>query len=340
MDLIKGVLARLRRIGVDTYLLALLGMVLLGSVLPASGDFAALVRVVSQIAVALLFFLYGARLDTSTVIAGFANWRLQGLVFLTTFGFFPLLALVVSLVIGGLIDPAIGMGILFLGALPSTVQSSIALTGLARGNVAAAVCAASISNMIGVILTPLLCALLLRSQGGIDPAAIGSVAVQILLPFVVGQLLRRWIGAWVKSHRMLTLSVDRGSILLIVYSAFSAGMVSGVWSQAGLVPLLITLVTVIAMFFIAKIFTEWTGKAAGLPEADRTTLLFCGSTKSLASGVPIATILFAPELVSLIILPIMLYHMFQLIASAVIAQQKALRFQLAEAQAAAEAKAT
>lgn len=328
-----GIFARLKRFGIDTYLLLLLGMVLLGTVLPASGDFAAVVRIASLAAVALLFFLYGARLDTSTVIAGFANWRLQGLTFLTTYAFFPVVGLGLALLVSGFVDPAIATGIIFLGVLPSTVQSSIALTGLAGGNVAAAVCAASISNIVGVVLTPLLCALLLRSQGGIDPGAIGSVALQILLPFVLGQLVRPWIGAWVKSHRLLTLSVDRGSILLIVYSAFSAGMVSGVWTQVGFWPLVLTLVVAVAMFFIALAFTEWAGRAVGLPEPDRTTLLFCGSTKSLASGVPIATILFAGPTISLIILPIMLYHQFQLIACAIIAQQQANRIAEAEVPA-------
>jgi sodium/bile acid cotransporter 7 len=325
-----SIMARLKRIGIDTYLLALLGMVVLGSILPASGDFAVVVRTVSLLAVALLFFLYGARLDSSTVIAGLANWRLQGLTFLTTFAFFPLLAVGLVLLVSGIVDPAIATGILFLGALPSTVQSSIALTGLARGNVAAAVCAASISNLVGVVLTPLLCTLLLGSKGGIDPAAIGSVAMQILAPFILGQLARPFIGDFVKRHRMLTLSVDRGSILLIVYSAFSAGMVSGVWTAVGLWPLLLTLGVTVAMFFVALLFTGWIGRLAGLPEADRTTLLFCGSTKSLASGVPIATILFAGQAVSLIILPIMLYHQFQLIACAIIAQQKATRLESAE----------
>lgn len=326
-----SIMARLKRFGIDTYLLLLLGMVLLGSILPASGDFAAVVRTVSLLAVALLFFLYGARLDTSTVVAGLANWRLQGLTFFTTFAFFPLLAIGLSLLVSDFVDPAIATGILFLGALPSTVQSSIALTGLARGNVAAAVCAASISNLVGVVLTPVLCSLLLGAKGGgIDPAAIGSVALQILLPFVLGQLARPFIGDFVKRHRMLTLSVDRGSILLIVYSAFSAGMVSGVWTQVGLWPLLLTLAVAIAMFFFAVLFTGWAGRLTGLPEADRTTLLFCGSTKSLASGVPIATILFVGQPVSLIILPIMLYHQFQLIACAIIAQRQAIRLESAE----------
>ncbi len=324
------ILARLRRAGIDTYTLLLLGMVLLGSILPASGDFAVVVRTVSLLAVALLFFLYGARLDTSTVIAGLANWRLQGLTFLTTFVFFPALALGIVLLVSGIVDPAIATGILFLGALPSTVQSSIALTGLARGNVAAAVCAASISNLVGVVLSPLLCTLLVGSQGGVDPAAIGSVALQILLPFVLGQLARPFIGNFVKQHRTLTLTVDRGSILLIVYSAFSAGMVSGVWTAVGLWPLLLTLGIAVAMFFIVVLFTGWAGRIAGLSEADRTTLLFCGSTKSLASGLPIATILFTGEAVSLIILPIMLYHQFQLVACAIIAQRKAIRLESAQ----------
>lgn len=329
-----AIFQRLRRFGIDGYLLLLFVMVLLGSVLPASGVFADVVRIASLLAVGLLFFLYGARLDTAAVVAGLGNWRLQGLVLATTYLAFPVAALLVALALGPWLDPHIGMGLLFLGALPSTVQSSIAFTALARGNVPAALCAASISNLLGVVLTPALCAVLLNSQGGINPGAIGGVALQILLPFVLGQLARRWIGDWVRRHRRFTLSVDRGSILLIVYSAFSAGMVSGVWSQVDGLSLALICAVVTVMLAAVLFATTAVGRLVGLPAADRLALLFCGSTKSLASGVPMAAILFAGQPVSLIILPIMLYHQLQLIVCAVIAQRHAALAEETEATAA------
>ena len=314
---------RLKRLGIDTYLALLLGTILLATVLPVSGAAADVVRVVSLAGVALLFFLYGAKLDTSTVIAGIANWRVQLLVLVITFIAFPLLALAMTTGLAPWLDPNIVIGLLFVGALPSTVQSSVAFTALARGNVAAAVCAASISNLLGVVLTPLLCAVLLHSSGTINPAAVGAVALQILLPFVLGQIARRWIGGWVSRNRMLTLTVDRGSILLIVYSAFSAGMVSGVWAQVAGTTLALTPGCVAVLFVVIAVGAVWIGRLVGLPPADRMTLLFCGSTKSLASGVPMASILFAGQPISLIILPLMLFHQLQLIVCAIIAQRRA-----------------
>ena len=230
-----SLVARLKKIGIDTYLLLLAGTVLLATVLPVSGDAAVLVKTISVWAVALLFFLYGARLNTAAVVAGIANWRLQGLVFLTTYLVFPVIGVVLALLLSPFLGPSITTGLLFLVVLPSTVNSSIAFTGMAHGNVPASVCAASVSNLVGVFLTPALAALLLHTKGGgVNVDAIGSIALQILLPFAVGQLLHRWLGGWIGRHKRVTLVVDRGSILLIVYSAFSAGMVAGVWQQLDL----------------------------------------------------------------------------------------------------------
>ncbi|MDB5531115.1 MAG: Bile acid:sodium symporter [Devosia sp.] len=315
---------RLKRLGIDTYLLLILATVALAAVLPVSGQAADGVKWLSQIAVGLLFFLYGARLDTSSVIAGLVNWRLQLLVFLCTFVVFPLIALGETGLFSSWFDPNLVLGLLFVGVLPSTVQSSIAFVALARGNVAAAVCAASLSNLIGVVLTPVLCALLLHTNGGgINGGAVISIAVQILLPFVLGQLLRPWIGAWVKKHRMVSLIVDRGSILLIVYSAFSSGMIAGIWGQVDITTLALLVGCIAAMLAMVMVGSVAVGRAMGLSSADRTVLLYCGSTKSLASGVPMASILFAGQAISFIILPLMLFHQLQLIVCAILAQRQA-----------------
>lgn len=315
---------RLKRLGIDAYLVMLFGTVALAVVLPASGAAADAVKVVSLLAVALLFFLYGAKLDTSAVIAGFANLKLQGLVLAFTYVVFPLVALGLVAVLRPWIDPHIAIGLLFIGVLPSTVQSSIAFTALAQGNVAAAVCAASLSNLIGVVLTPILCAVLLQTNGGgINPGAIGSIALQILLPFVLGQLARPWIGKWIAKHKPLTLIVDRGSILLIIYSAFSAGMVAGVWNQVDGMTLALMGAADVVLLAIIAFGTGWAATAFRLNAADRATLLYCGSTKSLASGVPMAAIIFAGQPVSLIILPLMIFHQLQLIVCAIVAQRQA-----------------
>ncbi|WP_172121994.1 bile acid:sodium symporter family protein [Devosia sp. 919] len=316
--------AKLRKIGVDAYLLLLLGTVAFSFLFPARGPFADIVKQVAYYAVALLFFVYGAKLKTEAVVAGFANWRLQLTIVGLTYVMFPLLALALVFLGGSLITDELALGLLYIGILPSTVQSSIAFTALARGNVAASVCAASVSNLLGVILTPILATLILNAgDGGLNGAAVVNIAIQIVLPFGLGQLLRPLLGDWINRHRLISLTVDRGSILLIVYLAFSAGMVAGVWSQIDATQLfsLIGLVGLLLAIIIG--ITFGLGRLSGFKSEDNRTMVFCGSTKSLASGVPIANILFAGGPLSLIILPLMLYHQIQLIACAIIAQAMA-----------------
>ncbi|WP_172123693.1 MULTISPECIES: bile acid:sodium symporter family protein [unclassified Devosia] len=313
---------RLKSLGIDIYMVLLIGMVVLATLLPARGFGAEVVSKASYFAVMLLFFLYGAKLNTSAIVAGISNWRLQLLVFAFTFIAFPLLGLLASTALGSVLQPEIVMGLLYLSLLPSTVQSSIAFTSIAGGNVPAAVCAASVSNLLGVFITPALTALLLHTGGhGVDASAMLSIGVQILLPFFLGQMARPLIGPWVQKHKLLTSIVDRGSILLIVYSAFSAGMVAGIWSQVDWVAILILMLISSLLLAVVMIGTVYVGKACGLSQEDRLVLLFCGSKKSLASGLPMANILFAGQAVSLIILPVMIFHQIQLLVCAVIAQR-------------------
>lgn len=246
----------LKRIGIDTYMLLLIGMVLLGLLLPARGMAAEILRGATFWAVTLLFFLYGAKLDPASVRAGLLNLRLQGLTFGATYALFPALGILLAILFGRVLGPELTLGLLFLAVLPSTVQSSIAFTSIAGGNVPAAICAASLSNLVGVVLTPLLVTHLLHQEGGgASLDAIQKIAVQILLPFVAGQLLRRWIGGFVQRHRLMTMVVDRGSILLIVYSAFGAGTVAGIWSAIPLPGLVLCFL--VTALLLALVMGAW-----------------------------------------------------------------------------------
>lgn len=314
----------LKRIPIDPYLLMLIGTVLLATFLPVFGLGATILSKITYVAVALLFFLYGAKLKTQAVVAGMANWKLQLLVFASTYVLFPLVGVAISSSLSGWLTPEILMGFMFLAVLPSTVQSSIAFTSMAHGNIPAAVCAASVSNLLGVFITPALAAMLLHaSGGGIDAHAIWDIAIQLLLPFAVGQLVRPWIGPWIERHRQLTMVVDRGSILLIVYSAFSAGVVAGIWSQVEPITLVFMVVADLVLLAVMLASSYGIGKAVGLSREDQIVLLFCGSKKSLASGIPMANILFAGQAVGLIVLPLMIFHQLQLFACALIAQRYA-----------------
>lgn len=314
----------LKKLPIDTYMLLLMATVALATVLPVSGEAATIVSKISYAAVALLFFLYGAKLKTQAVWEGISNWRLQVLIFITTYVLFPVLGWGLFTALQDILPYDLLTGILFLAILPSTVQSSIALTGLARGNVPGAICAASLSNMAGVVITPLLAAWLLSARDiELDASSAISICVQLLLPFVAGQLVRPLIGGWIERNKGVTLLVDRGSILLIVYSAFSAGVVAGIWGKVDPFTLSVLVATDLGLLLLVMLIINFTGRLVGLPEADRVSYLFCGAQKSLASGVPIANILFAGHSISLIILPLMLYHQFQLFLSVAIAQRQA-----------------
>jgi sodium/bile acid cotransporter 7 len=306
----------------EPFILTLIGTVVVASLLPPRGAFVPLFDAAADAGIVLLFFLHGAKLSREAIVAGMRNWRLHLAVFAATYVMFPLLGLAITAL--PLLDASIMAGLLFLTLLPSTVQSSIAFTAMARGNVAAAVCSASFSNLIGIFLTPALVALLMSGSGGMAAISLSSVEkimVQLLLPFVAGHLLRPLIGAWVTRHKLLVTFVDRGSILLVVYTAFGAAVVAGLWSKVSAADL--ALLTVICCVLLAIVLTATWGAARALrfPREDAVVLLFCGSKKSLASGVPIAGVLFAPEQIGMIILPVMLFHQIQLIACALIARR-------------------
>lgn len=319
--------ARLQRLGFDRYLALLVLTILLAALLPARGDFAAGLSQVTFWAVALLFFLYGAKLSLASIWAGLTNWRLQVAVLAATYLLFPVLTLGMQGLAATVLPVTVAIGFLYIGCLPSTVQSSIAFTSIAGGNVAGAVCAASISNLLGVVLAPVLLALLLHSDGGtIDmQGAIWKIAQQILLPFVLGQLCRPVLSGILNRHKLPVMLVDRGSILLIVYSAFSAGMVQGIWSRLEPLGIAVLIGLCLVLLALVLLIVHLGAAALRLNREDRLAALFCGSTKSLATGLPMASILFPKDQLALIVLPLMLYHLLQLAVLAVYSRRVAAR---------------
>lgn len=317
--------AWVRRAKPDLYLLTILSMVVLASILPVRGEAAHVLSLITKFLVGGTFFLHGARLPREAVIAGFQHWRLHLLVLAATYVLFPLVALCLVALPASITPPALVSGLIFLACLPSTVQSSITFTVIARGNVPAAVAAASASNIVGVFLTPILVGLLLHAQGSVSPQAIQAIFLQLLAPFLAGQLLRPWIGAWVLRHKRVTTLFDRSGILLIVYVAFSGAVVAGVWAMLGVADLLRLIVLCCVMLAAILIITRLVAQRLGFPFEDEAAIMFCGSKKSLAAGVPMAAILFPPAAAGLIVLPIMVFHQIQLMVCAVIASNYARR---------------
>ncbi|MEB2347841.1 MAG: bile acid:sodium symporter [Comamonadaceae bacterium] len=307
----------------DSFVLTLAALVLLASVLPVRGEAARWAGWVTNATIALLFFLHGAKLSFAAVLQGLAHWRLHGFVLGVTFVGFPLLGWAAQPLLLPLIGADLTRGVLYFCVLPSTVQSAIALTSMARGNVSAAVCGAAVSSLLGVFLTPALVLLLLGAAvQGIDfGQALARVVVQLLLPFVAGQLARRCIGAWVDAHRAVLKHVDQSSIYLVIYTAFSKAVVDGIWQQLPAQRLLLLVLVCVVVLAIALAACHWATGRLGFAIEDRITALFGGSQKSLATGVPIAQVLFTGGSMGALLLPLMIYHQVQLMTCAALARR-------------------
>ncbi len=301
-------------------------MVVLASLLPAHGRATAPFGSATKIAIGLVFFLHGAKLPREAVIAGVTHWRLHVLILASTFVLFPVLTLGLAALPGWITPAALAPGLIFLGCLPSTIQSSIGFTAIARGNVAATVASATASNLLGIVITPLLGAALMHTNGGgLSLHSAEAIVFQLLIPFLAGQLLRPWIGSWVSAHSKLLSFVDRGSILMVVYTAFSEAVVGGIWTSVGAADLIRLGLLCAGLLAAVLLITYTAARALRFNKADEITIVFCGSKKSLASGVPMAGVLFPGASLGLVLLPIMIFHQIQLMVSAVIAQQYAER---------------
>jgi sodium/bile acid cotransporter 7 len=317
---------RIRRLRPDVFVMALLGTVTVATLLPCQGISARVFHLLGLIAIASLFFLQGARLSRESVVAGMTNWKLHAAIGCTTFAIFPLLGTILIALLPHALDRTLVLGVLFLCALPSTVQSSIALTSIARGNVAGAVCAATASSLLGMILTPLLFGFMSHVRGGgLDISNMWQVFAELLLPFAVGHLLRPWIGAWAARNKKLLGVTDRGSILLVVYSAFSAAVTHGIWHEVPPMMLVALAAIVAALLATGLAITRGGARLCSFEHADEVAAVFCGSQKSLVAGVPIASVLFAGPTLGMVVLPIMIYHPMQLVVCAWLARRYAER---------------
>lgn len=305
----------LNRSPIDGFILAILGAVVVASVFPARGVAADILDWVVIAAIALLFFLYGTRLHPREALEGLKHWRLHLIILSFTFVVFPLLGLAIKPVTEPLIGTDLYNGLLFLCLVPSTVQSSIAFTSIARGNVPGAIVSASVSNILGVFLTPLLVVALMSSSGGlqIDTSSVLKIVAQILVPFILGQFARPWVGGFFTRHAKPTKLADRGSIVLVVYAAFSEGVREGIWSAVDIGQIVAVAVIALVIVVVMLVVTRWVPQRLGFNRADVIAIQFCGTKKSLATGLPMATVLFAGSTVGLIVLPLMIFHQIQLI---------------------------
>ncbi|WP_079748479.1 bile acid:sodium symporter family protein [Acinetobacter lactucae] len=315
-------MAMLKLLALDRFTILLVGMVLLATFFPVSGQAAQYFNTLTTVAIAILFFLHGAKLSREAVIEGILHWKMHVLVFAFTFLIFPVIGLLAKPILLPLLGQQLYWGFLFMCFLPSTVQSSIAFTSVAKGNVAGAVCSASFSNLIGMFITPVLVSFFIlgQSQHGFDPTtSIIQITLLLLVPFILGQLLRPYIFPYMAKVPSIVRAFDQGSILMVVYGAFSGAVVAGLWHQVSWKTLVILTIACSVLLTIIMLLALYLPRALGFNRADQVTVFFCSSKKTLASGVPMAQILFIGQPLGMIVLPIMIFHQIQLMVCGVIA---------------------
>lgn len=312
----------LKLLALDRFTILLFIMVILASFVPVSGQAAEVFSSITTIAIAILFFLHGAKLSREAVVEGLMHWKLHTLVFAFTFALFPIIGLLAKPILVPLLGQELYWGFLFMCFLPSTVQSSIAFTSVAQGNVAGAVCSASFSNIVGMFITPVLVAFFIlgQSQHGFDPtSSIMQITLLLLVPFILGQILRPWVFPQMKKMPEIVKFFDQGSILMVVYGAFSSAVVAGLWHQVSLTTLLLLIIACSVLLTLVMLLALFVPRWIGFDKADQKTIFFCGSKKTLASGVPMAQILFIGQPIGMIVLPIMIFHQIQLMVCGIVA---------------------
>ena len=307
--------------GFDPLVRLLALAILLASLLPVTAEYRAMAQAVSNGAVVLLFLLNGLRLPRADVLRGIGHARFLLPLALWCFGAMALAGAVLAKTGGALmLPPTVALGFLFLGALPSTVQSATAYSSLAGGNVAASVVAAAFLNILGVFLSAPLFSLLAGSEAApFDLAALERIALILLLPFVLGQIAQGKAGHLVRDHKRLATWMDRLAIAIAVYVAFSGAVEQGLWQLVGLADWL-SLLLLVGAFLAVGFSGAWLlGGALRLAREDRIAFLFAGGQKSIALGAPLASVLFPPAVAGLLLLPVLIYHLLQLVLSAPLA---------------------
>ena len=306
---------------VDPFIVSIVVILVVGIMVPIPATWIDALTKTGTVAVMVLFLVYGMRLRTSEVIDSLKNLRLQASVLAATFIVFPLIGVILMPVMKPLLGPTFAVGTLYLTLLPSTVQSSVSFTSIAGGNVAAAVSAATISNVLGMVFTPLLVMLIMGASTGVGWGSIVNVFTQLLIPFIIGQLLQPWTGDWVRKNRWLTKTVDRGTILIVVASGVAGATARGLWDEVSWTDAIALIFVSGVLLAIMMIGTWKFGHLIKLNRVDNITLLMCGSKKSLATGLPMAAIIFPPHIVAAVTVPVIVFHQLQLMVAAVIARR-------------------
>ncbi|HKK80612.1 MAG TPA: bile acid:sodium symporter, partial [Prolixibacteraceae bacterium] len=216
------------------------------------------------------------------------------------------------------------LAVFFLAALPSTVSSSVVMVSIARGNIPGAIFNASISGIIGIIITPLWMSIFLSSANSDFNFAqtLTDLLIQIFIPVTAGLLLHRFWGAWAIRNKSYLSMFDKAVILSIVYNSFSNSFLNGVFNTIPKWTLLLLAIIVISLFFTGFNIAKLISKRLHFSREEQITVLFSGSKKSLIHGSVMAAVLVGSSpLGSLFLVPIMIYHAFQLFYVSIVARK-------------------
>lgn len=317
----------LPKIKIDKFVIWILLAVILANFIPIKNSYEQTFGYITTTAISILFFVHGAKLSRKDIIRGITNWRIHLLVLFLTFMVFPLLGLGLYFIPEKILKPTIYQGFVFLCVLPSTIQSSIIFTSTARGNVAGAICSASISSILGIFVSPFLAGVFMHSQmETIDfYTSVKDIFIQLMLPFIVGHLSQPLFEKHIKQHPKFIKFIDQSSIILVVYNSFSKSITEGLWNKISLYDVMIIVSLSCLLLFSIIFLSKKISKALKFSTEDEITIVFCGSKKSMVNGIPMANIIFPIHIVGTMILPLMFFHQIQLIVSSLIAQRYAKR---------------
>ncbi|WP_182169548.1 bile acid:sodium symporter family protein [Flaviflexus equikiangi] len=305
---------------IDPFIVGIIAALVLGLVWRAPGGVRTGISATGDVLVAVLFFLYGLRLRTTEVVAGLTNWRVQGLIFGSTYVLFPLVGLAIHPLLVPLVGDGFATGFLYLAFLPSTIQSSVTFTSIARGDTAAAVCAATFSNVVGMFLTPLY-VLVFMSVEGASSGSLVNVLTQLLLPFIVGQLLQPVLGPRIRQHPKPLRVYDQGTVIVIVLAAVLDSTAANTWNGVSVWQILALIVISCLLLALILAFTWYVAGWAKINRGGRIAVLMCGSKKSLATGLPMAQAIFPAAIIGPIAVPVIIFHQIQLLVCAIIASR-------------------
>lgn len=323
--MLKQLVNLFSKVGLNAFFFLMIGAIFLAWLYPSPGIAESPLHLpaIAGIGVSVIFFFYGAKLSPESLINGLSKWRLHLVVQLSTFVLFPLTIIAVRHLFADYFATPIGIGIFYLAALPSTVSSSVVLVSIARGNIAAAIFNASISSILGIVITPLwMSSLLGKTQPDFDLShTIFQLCIQVLLPVVIGLFLHHKLKNWVSGYKNTLRNFDQMIILLIVYTSFCESFSGDQFNNFSISEIIFLGSMMLVLFLVVFLLMNQISRWMGFKREERITVIFCGSKKSLVQGAVMGKVLFPDQaILGVVLLPLMLYHALQLLAGSTFAK--------------------